>query len=33
MPTRNLDHARIGAQIVEVEAMICLRPLITGFLR
>src|SRR4051794_32870025 len=33
MPARNLGDARIGAQIVGVAAMICLRPLITGFLR
>jgi hypothetical protein len=33
MPARNLDHARIEAQLVAFEAMICLRPSITGFLR
>jgi len=33
MPARNLDHARIETQFVAFEAMICLRPSITGFLR
>jgi hypothetical protein len=33
MPARNLDHAGIGDQIVRFEMMICLEPLIIGFLR
>jgi hypothetical protein len=33
MPARNLNHARIGTQIVRIAAMICLRTLVTGFLR